>query len=99
MPCYTSTLAVVCDGRVAQAFDLADISSAVGAPLLRSLQGRESGMHASSGFDHAATANQIAQAASPPTLAKNARMGHPLWEWCIQTFSKVGHPPPSASPV
>ena len=25
-----------------------------------------------------------AQAASPPTLAKNARMGHPLWKWCGQ---------------
>jgi len=29
------------------------------------------------GFDRAATTNQIAHTASPPTLAKNARMGHP----------------------
>jgi hypothetical protein len=34
-------------------------------------------MPAASGFDHASTTNQIAHAASPPTLAKNARMGHP----------------------
>ena len=39
------------DGRVAQAFDFAGMSNAVGAPLLRSLQGRESGMHR--GFDRA----------------------------------------------
>jgi len=38
---------------VAQAFDFAGISNAVGAPLLRSLQGRESGMHASRAFDRA----------------------------------------------
>ncbi len=31
-------------------------------------------------FGYAARTNQIARAASPPTLAKNARMGHPLWE-------------------
>ena len=37
--------------------------------------------------------NQIAPAASPPTLAKNARMGHPQWEWCTQESLKVGHPP------
>jgi hypothetical protein len=37
--------------------------------------------------------NQIAQAASPPTLAKNARIGHPLWEWRMQISLKVGHPP------
>jgi hypothetical protein len=76
--------------RVAQAFDLAGISNTAGAPLLRSLQGRESGMHASSGFAHAATTNQIARAASQPTLAKNARMGHPPWEWCN---ARMGHPP------
>jgi len=23
---------------------------------------------------------------------KNARMGHPLWEWCTQKSLKVGHP-------
>ena len=47
-------------------------------------------MHASSGFDHAATTNQIARAASPPTLARNARMGHPRWEWCN---AKTAHTP------
>jgi hypothetical protein len=36
--------------------------------------------------------NQIAQAASPPTLAKNARMGHPLWEWRRQKIVKGGPP-------
>ena len=39
--------------RVARAFDLVGIGNAVGAPLLRSLQGRESGMHASRAFDSA----------------------------------------------
>ncbi len=34
---------------------------------------------------------RVAPAASPPTLAKNARMGHPPWEWCN---AKMGHPPP-----
>ncbi len=33
---------VYVERRVAQAFDLVGISNAVGAPLLRSLQGRES---------------------------------------------------------
>ena len=32
---------------------------------------------------------KMARAASPPTLAKNARMGHPLWECCTQTSLKV----------
>jgi hypothetical protein len=50
-------------------------------------------MHASSGLDRAATRNHMAQAASPPTLAKNARMGHPLWERCRQKPLKAGHPP------
>jgi len=26
-----------------------------------------------------------------PTLAQNARMGHPQWERCVH---RVGHPPP-----
>jgi hypothetical protein len=64
-------------GGVAQAFDLVGISNAVGAPLLRSLQGRESGMRASRAFDRATATNHIANAASPPALAKNARTGHP----------------------
>jgi hypothetical protein len=37
--------------------------------------------------------NQVEHAASPPTLAKNARMGRPLWKWCTQKSLKVGHPP------
>jgi hypothetical protein len=37
--------------------------------------------------------NQVPQSASPPTLAKNARMGHPQWEWCTQRSLKVGHRP------
>jgi hypothetical protein len=58
----------------------------VGQPPL--CEGRESGMPAQRWIDYDAPAsktNQIAQAASPPTLAKNARMGHPLWEWCRRT--------------
>ncbi len=35
--------------------------------------------------------NQIAHAASPPTLAKNARMGHPQLESCTQRPLKAGH--------
>jgi hypothetical protein len=37
--------------------------------------------------------NQIAHAPSPPTLAENARMGHPQWEWCTERSLKVDHPP------
>src|SRR5713101_8457451 len=45
--------------------------------------------------------NEIVQASSQPTpsassgqaLAKNARMGHPLWEWHRHTSLKIGHPP------
>ena len=33
---------------------------------------------------------RVAPAASLPTLAKNARMGHRPWEWCN---AKMGHPP------
>ena len=40
---------------------------------------------------HMFTANQVAHAASRPTLAKNARMGQPLCEWCTQRSLKVGH--------
>src|SRR5258705_12297309 len=28
-----------------------------------------------------------------PSLAENARMGHPQREWCSQRSLKVGHPP------
>ncbi len=34
--------------------------------------------------------NQITYAASPPTLAKNARMGHPQSERCTQRSFKLG---------
>jgi len=44
------------------------------------------------GWASAAT-KQIAHAASLPTLAKNARMEHPQWEWCTQRSLKVGYPP------
>ena len=33
-----------------------------------------------------------APAALPPTLAKNARMGHPRWEWCTERSIKGGPP-------
>src|ERR1700733_5003199 len=36
--------------------------------------------------------NQIEHAASPPTLVKNARMGSPQREWCMQRSLKVGDP-------
>ena len=36
--------------------------------------------------------NHVAHAASRPTLAKNARMGHPQWEWCTQRSLKGGPP-------
>ena len=39
-------------GWMAQAFDLAALTCGVGAPLLRSLQGREVGNACASGFDH-----------------------------------------------
>jgi hypothetical protein len=29
----------------------------------------------------------------PPTLAKNARVGHPQWEGADSKRGKVGHPP------
>ncbi len=33
--------------------------------------------------------NGMTHMASPPTLAKNARMGHPQWEWCTQRSLQV----------
>ena len=52
-----------------------------GCPVLRAFcEGQESEMTAPSGFVTRPQPNQIAHAASPPTLAKNARMGHPHWE-------------------
>jgi hypothetical protein len=45
----------------------------------RSLQGAGIGNACARGLTTPCySTNQIAQAASPPTLAKNARMGHPL---------------------
>jgi hypothetical protein len=37
--------------------------------------------------------DDLVQAASLPTLAKNARMGHPQREWRMQRSQKMGHPP------
>jgi hypothetical protein len=37
--------------------------------------------------------NQIAHSASPPTLAKNARMGHPQCEWCMRKSLRIGQLP------
>jgi hypothetical protein len=42
--------------------------------------------------------NQTAHAASPPILAKNARMGHPLWEWWTQRSLKWATRPPFIEP-
>jgi hypothetical protein len=58
-------------------------------PALSGAERRESEMPAPSAFDHVSTTNQIAHAASPPTLAKNVRMGHPRWEWCTQRSLKA----------
>jgi hypothetical protein len=38
-------------------------------------------------------ADKIVQAASPPTLAKNARMGHPQWKRCRHPSLSVGTRP------
>jgi len=40
--------------------------------------------------------NQVAHAATLPTLAENARMGHPPWKRRTQRSLKVGHPPNQA---
>src|SRR5580692_9990031 len=42
--------------------------------------------------------NHIAQAAWPPTLAKNARMGHPRRERCTQRSIKGGPPAKDGAP-
>jgi hypothetical protein len=47
-------------------------------------------MPAPSGFDHVSKTSQIAHAASPPNLAKIARMGHPQAECCTQRIVKGG---------
>jgi hypothetical protein len=76
--------------RVAQTFYLVGITNTVGAPSFAPfVKGgsrdclRESGLT----MPRASITNQVAQAASPPTLAKSARMGHPLWEWMQATIS------------
>jgi len=38
------------------------------------------------------TTHRIVQAASPPTLAKDARMGHPQWKWCPRTSLRLWPP-------
>src|SRR5216683_7340695 len=76
--------------RVAQAFDLAGITNTVGAQFVRVFcEGRESEMPAPVRLITCPQQNQMAHAASPPTLTKNARMGHPQWEWCTQRSLKV----------
>ena len=52
------------------------------------------------GFIACPQQNQIAHAASPPfgsaqgrLLQKNARMGHPRWDWCTQKSLKLRHLP------
>jgi hypothetical protein len=89
-------------GRVAQAFDLAGITKAAGAPSFAHFAkgGSRKRLHqwaAHIGLPYVrcrpgSMRDKNAQAASPPTLARNARMGHPLWEWRKQTSFK-GHPP------
>ena len=64
-----------------------------GYPVLRAGEGRVDDLH-----NGRCRTDKSAPAASPPTpstssrqaLAKNARMGHPPWEWCN---AKMGHPP------
>jgi hypothetical protein len=77
--------------RVAQAFDLTGVSNTAGAPLLRSLQGRESGMHASSGFYQAPLQiKKRGQRRGPPlqtTQGWGTRRGNGVGK-----TAKVGHP-------
>jgi len=56
-------------------------------------KGRESEMPVPSGFDHTPQQNQMADAASPPTLAKNARMGTLCSNGVGKRHQRLGHPP------
>ena len=74
-------------------FLISPTSPTRGCPVLRAVcEGRESGMPAQVCYPCRVITNQIAHAASPPTLAKTARMGHPLSKWCTQTITKGGPP-------
>jgi len=63
---------------VAQAFDLAGITNTVGPPSFALLAKGEYNERIRKGVCGERT--KVAPAASPPTLAKNARMGHPQCE-------------------
>ena len=82
-------------GRVAQAFDLAGITNTVGAPFLRVFcEGRESKMPGRQvSLIACPQQNQIAHAASPPTLANKRKDGAPS----VGMHAKVvkGGPPTS----
>jgi len=77
---------------VSPAFDPVGITHIMGPrPFTFSAKGRDSEMVVPSGFDRVSTARTNSTPASPPTLAKNERMGHPQWEWCTQRSLKAGH--------
>ena len=84
---------------MAQAFDLAGITKAAGAPSFAFLaKGGSRKCPRQAGLITCRQQNQIAHAATPPTpstssgqaLAKNARMGHPQWELHMRRSPKVG---------
>src|SRR5260370_972091 len=80
--------------RVAQAFDLVALpTQGVPRSFAFFAKGGSRKCRRQVGSIPCPQQNQIAHAASPPTLARNARMGHPQWEWCTQRSLKVGHPP------
>ena len=67
--------------RPAQAPELAGITTAVDAPSFAFLaKGGSWRCRREVVLIAFPQQKQIAHAASPPTLAKNARMGHPQWE-------------------
>jgi len=81
------------EGAGGPAFELAGISNTVGCPVLAFFAKGGSRECPRNFVDPCRVAtNQIAHAASPPTLAKNARMGHPLLEMVHTEIAKGGPP-------
>src|SRR5579864_556083 len=88
---------------LARAFDLADITKTEGCLALRvfAKSGNREYLHKWGWIMPRCIANQKAQSASRPTLAKTARaclsevegMGHPQSWWFRETTKRVGHPP------
>jgi hypothetical protein len=51
-----------------------------------------------SGFAHASITKSNSTRGIAPALAKSARTGHPLLEWCAERFLKVAHAAVSRPP-